>query len=224
MNTAKGILPGLYVITDQVLLPGHKLLTGVESALAGGAVLVQYRDKTSTEVERLRHAQDLASLCQHYQVPLLINDDPILAKRVRAQGAHLGQQDGSLTAARQLLGPDAIIGATCHGELALAERARQEGADYLAFGRFFNSSTKPGAPGAEPSVLTAARALSKPVTAIGGITLDNGADLIRAGADLLAVVGDVFSHPDIRSRAKAYQHLFQQHHAFYQSGAHHDAI
>ncbi|MCH8499812.1 MAG: thiamine phosphate synthase [Marinobacter sp.] len=224
MNNSKGILPGLYVITDPDLLPGSKLLTGVEAALAGGAVLVQYRDKKSSEVERLKHAQDLVSLCMHYQVPLLINDDPALAKRVRAQGAHLGQQDGSLAAARQLLGPDAIIGATCHGQLALAERAQQQGADYLAFGRFFTSGTKPGAPSAELSVLTAAKVLARPLTAIGGVTLANGADLIRAGADLLAVIGDVFSQPDICSRAKAYQSLFQQHHAFFQSGAHHDAI
>lgn len=207
MGTLK---PGLYAITDDQLTPADQLVPAVDAALRGGAVLVQYRSKTATASERLSQATDLAQLCHRAGVPLLINDDPPLARRVQASGVHLGQDDCSLTEARAQLGEDAIIGITCHHRLELARAAQVNGADYLAFGRFHTSNTKPGAPPADASVLTQARALGLPVTAIGGITIDNAEPLITAGADLLAVVGGLFggTPAQIEARARAFAHLF----------------
>lgn len=206
--------PGLYAITDNTLTPPSELVKAVEAALKGGAVLVQYRDKQGTAAERFQQASDLVALCRDFGVPLLINDDPELAHRVGAAGVHLGQSDKPLNHARSLLGADAIIGITCHDRLDLAETAQQGGADYLAFGRFYPSTTKPGASAASPGILREAKTLGLPVTAIGGITLDNAEPLIQAGADLLAVVGGLFGGQaaDVETRAKAFTRLFAQHH------------
>lgn len=215
----KGLKPGLYAITDATLLPGERLMSGVRSALEGGAVLVQYRDKSGSPRERQARARDLSALCRDFGVPLIINDDPQLAAAVAAAGVHLGQSDTAPADARKQLGEHAIIGVTCHDRLDLARQAREDGADYIAFGRFFVSGTKPGAPSATPDILTRASNLGLPTTAIGGITLDNGADIIRAGADLLAVVGGLFAgDPDqIRRRAQAFTQLFAKHHPLFSS-------
>ncbi|WP_027830851.1 thiamine phosphate synthase [Marinobacter sp. HL-58] len=222
---AKGLRPGLYAITDSQLLPADRLLAAVEAALRGGAVLVQYREKRAPHPERLRQARNLATLCREAGVPLIINDDPDLARRCGAAGVHLGQSDSSLVSARQQLGEHAIIGATCHADLALAANADRDGADYLAFGRFFNSTTKPDAPAADPTVLASARQFGKPVTAIGGITVDNGESLIRAGADQLAVIGGLF-HGDLASieeRARQFTRLFAAHHPLFSSSVHQES-
>jgi thiamine-phosphate pyrophosphorylase len=210
--------PGLYAITDGGLLPPDRLVNAVEAALRGGAVMVQYREKSLPFPERLNQARSLISACNNARVPLIINDDPELAKRVRASGVHLGQSDTSLTAARESLGEAAIIGATCHARMDLASRADSAGVDYLAFGRFFPSATKPDAPAASPDILKTARSFGKPVTAIGGITLDNGESLIRAGADMLAVVGSLFDGDDdlIEDRARQFSRLFMAHHPLFQ--------
>lgn len=215
----KGLNPGLYAITDSDLLPDAVLRPAVEAALRGGAVLVQYRDKRSTDTARLNQARDLAAICRNAGVPLIINDDPQLAKRVAADGVHLGQSDHSLSSARHLLGDAAIIGATCHGDLTLAETARRDGADYLAFGRFYGSSTKPDAPEADSAILAEARYFQCPLTAIGGITIDNGAPLIKAGADMLAVVGGLFggSPAQTEQRARAFTRLFATHHPLFRA-------
>lgn len=214
----KGLAPGLYAITDSKLLPDEKLLPAVEAALRGGAVLVQYRDKSSSSATRLNQARNLVAACRNAGVPLIINDDPELAQRVHADGVHLGQSDSSLVNARQRLGGDAIIGATCHGDLTLAAKATGEGADYLAFGRFFGSSTKPDAPPAELSILMKARQYQRPLTAIGGITTRNGGALIQAGADMLAVVGGLFDGtPDYtEQQAREFARLFAAHHPLFQ--------
>lgn len=216
---SKGLKPGLYAITDASLLPGDRLISGVRSAIEGGAVLIQYRDKSGSASERLQRAQALADLCQVFNIPLIINDDPLLAAEAGAAGVHLGQSDSSLAEARKQLGEQAIIGVTCHDRLDLAMDARQGGADYLAFGRFFLSGTKPGAPSASPEILASAADLGLPTTAIGGITLDNGASMIRAGADLLAVVGGLFAgDPEqIRERARGFSRLFAEHHPLFSS-------
>lgn len=218
MGTLKPISrPGLYAITDSTLTPADQLVSAIEAALRGGAVLVQYRDKTSSRTERLRQARSLLSVCRNARVPLIINDDVELAQRIGADGVHLGQEDGDITEARSRLGEQAIIGVTCHASLDLASAARADGADYLAFGRFYTSGTKPDAPEASPEVLTRARSLGRPLTAIGGVTTENGAELIRAGADMLAVVGGLFSGgPDqIEQRARAFSQLFATHHPLY---------
>ncbi|NMT63340.1 thiamine phosphate synthase [Marinobacter orientalis] len=223
--TAKGLRPGLYAITDSQLLTATTLLAAVEAALRGGAVMVQYREKSAPQPERLAQARDLAALCNDARVPLIINDDPVLARRCGAAGVHLGQTDSSLADARQQLGEHAIIGATCHADLALARRADRDGADYLAFGRFFTSGTKPDAPPADTAVLARARHFGKPVTAIGGITPDNGEALIRAGADMLAVVGGLFKGDpaSIEARARQFARLFATHHPLFSSSVHQES-
>ncbi len=204
-------LRGLYAITDSQLLAG-KFLSYVEAALDGGVRLLQYRDKSSDETQRLREAQALRELCERYQTQLIINDDAELAARLGV-GVHLGQTDGSLTPARALLGRQAIIGSTCHASLDLAEQAAHEGASYIAFGRFFNSTTKPGAPAADLALLDLARPrLQLPIAVIGGISLDNAAPLVAHGADLLAVVHGLFGAENTREvtrRARAFNALFE---------------
>lgn len=214
---SKGLRPGLYAITDSVLTPPETLIESVEAALRGGAVMIQYREKNAPMAERLAQAEDLQAVCRNAGVPLLINDDPELAKRVGSAGVHLGQTDRALAEARRLLGDQAIIGITCHADLALAQAGLDAGADYLAFGRFYTSSTKPGAPAASPGVLTEAKKFGRPLTAIGGITAENGEALIRAGADMLAVVGGLFggTTDDIELRAKAFERLFARHHPLF---------
>ncbi len=204
-------LRGLYAITDSQLLAGGRLLPYVEAALAGGARLLQYRDKSEDAGRRLREAEALQALCRQHGAQLIINDDLELAARLGA-GLHLGQEDGSLSAARALLGREAIIGATCHARLELAEQARRDGASYLAFGRFFNSMTKPGAPAATPELLVEAKArFNLPLVAIGGVTLDNAPGLIARGASLVAVIHALFAAPnaaEVERRAHAFSQLF----------------
>lgn len=204
-------LRGLYAITDSQLLQGGKLLPYVEAALKGGARLLQYRDKSNEDARRLREAEALRDLCLRHGAQLIVNDDLELAMRLGV-GLHLGQQDGSLSAARALLGPKAVIGATCHGQLELAEQAAADGASYLAFGRFFDSSTKPGAPPASPELLEEARArFSQPLVAIGGVTLDNAPRLIARGAAMVAVIHALFAaeNPaEVERRAQAFSQLF----------------
>ena len=202
---------GLYAITDSELLANGRLLPYVEAALAGGARILQYRDKSGDAARRLDEAGQIAALCRQYGAHCIINDDAALAAQIGV-GVHLGQTDGSLATARQQLGTDAIIGATCHARLELAKQAAAEGASYLAFGRFFNSLTKPGAPAATPEMLEQARArFALPLVAIGGITLDNGAGLIARGADMLAVIHALFatdSASEVERRARAFSALF----------------
>lgn len=204
-------LRGLYAITDSQLLADGKLLPYVEAALKGGARLLQYRDKSADNARRLREASQLAELCARHGAELIINDDAELAAKLGV-GLHLGQSDGSLAAARALLGRKALIGATCHARLDLAEQAADEGASYIAFGRFFNSQTKPGAPAATPELLAEARQrFGLPIVAIGGVDLSNGQQLIQHGADLLAVIHSLFSAPsaaEVEARSRALCALF----------------
>ena len=204
-------LRGLYAITDSQLLAGGRLLPYVEAALNGGARLLQYRDKSNDDARRLREAEALNELCTRYGAALIINDDAELAARLGV-GLHLGQNDGSLAAARALLGREAIIGGTCHASLELATDAVREGASYIAFGRFFNSLTKPGAPAATLDLLEAARLrFHQPIVAIGGVTLDNAPELIARGASMVAVIHALFgatSPAEVEQRARAFSALF----------------
>lgn len=201
---------GLYAITDHRLLAGH-FLDYVKAALDGGVTLLQYRDKSQDDARRLREAQALLRVCESYNTSLIINDDAELAARLGV-GVHLGQTDGPLAPARSLLGPKAIIGATCHADLGLARQAAAEGASYVAFGRFFDSATKPEAPPASLDLLTQARAeLKVPLCVIGGITLENAPQVLARGADLLAVVHALFAADtaaEVTRRALAFNALF----------------
>jgi thiamine-phosphate pyrophosphorylase len=199
----------LYAITDSQLLPGDTLFTGVAAALKGGCKLVQYRDKSTDIARRQFEAKTLLTLCNQYQAQLIVNDDVSLAKEIGAHGIHLGQDDISPVAARIILGNQAIIGVTCHDSLDLARKAIKDSANYIAFGRFFPSSTKPDARPATIALINEARTAfsNTPIVVIGGITLDNGKQLLDAGADMLAVCHSLFSANDIATQARKFIEL-----------------
>lgn len=201
---------GLYAITPD-WQDTERLLEVTGAILAGGAVLLQYRNKAADAALAHTQASALLALCRRYQVPLLINDDVALAAAIGADGAHIGRDDGELASARARLGADAILGVSCYADLERARDAANGGADYVAFGAMFASPTKPHAPPAPMSLLGAARALGKPVACIGGITAENGGALVAAGADLLAVISDLYEAAAPRERAAAYTALFADH-------------
>lgn len=198
----------LYAITDDTLMPGDLLISQSEAALKGGCQWLQYRNKSANQEQRLADAKKLRQLCEYYNAKLIINDDVVLAQRVSAHGVHLGQGDGSVCQARELLGETAIIGVTCHDQLSLAKQAIADGASYVAFGRFFPSQTKPNAKAAPLTLLMQAQALNIPITAIGGITLNNAASVIDAGASAIAVCHSLFACDDVEARAKDFCRLF----------------
>ncbi len=199
---------GVYAITPETADTEH-LLTQVEAALAGGVAAVQYRDKSGDVARRHEQASELVALCRRFGVPLIVNDDLRLADLADADGVHLGRDDGSLAEARIILGKDKFIGASCYQSLELALTAQAAGANYVAFGSFFASPTKPAAPRASLDLLRdAAPAIHVPLVAIGGITLANAPSLLDAGADSLAVLSAVFDAPDIRAAARTLNQLF----------------
>lgn len=209
MRSLSESLRGLYAITDAALQPPELVCERVSLAIDGGAALIQYRDKSSDARLRRGQAQALAALCAQRDVPLIINDDVALAADCGADGVHLGKDDTALAAARRLLGDKAIIGVSCYNRLDLAEQAADAGANYLAFGRFFPSQTKPEAVQADVELIRDAKLRwSLPVAAIGGITPYNAAPLLDAGADMLAVIHGVFAAGDVRQAAVAYTRLF----------------
>lgn len=203
-------LEGLYAVTPD-LADTAELLRRVGQALSGGVRLVQYRNKTAGTALRREQAAALLALCRRHGIPLIINDDLPLALAVGADGAHLGREDGDPAAARAALGAGRLLGLSCYDDMERARQAKHIGADYVAFGSFFESPTKPAAARAPLTLPAAAKAeLGLPVCAIGGITLQNAPQLIAAGVDLLAVITDLFGAPDIRARAAAYTSLFSE--------------
>ena len=207
----KSALPpcGLYAITESRSTTPGTIIEQVSLAIDGGAVMIQYRDKHLPREERGREARALATLCHERDVPLIINDDIELAAACGAAGVHLGQDDAPVSRARRRLGQRAIIGVSCYNRMERARTAAGTDASYVAFGRFFPSKTKPGALQAQPALLKQARReIRLPIVAIGGITPANGAELVHAGADLLAVIHGVFGQTDIRAAAQAYAALF----------------
>ncbi len=199
---------GLYAITKTEEKTSDSLIAEVASAIKGGACIIQYRDKLATDQQAFYCATKLQALCKQHKIPLIINDDVELACRVNADGVHLGKDDGSIALARKRLGLNAIIGLSCYNNIDLAKNAASEGADYVAFGRFFPSTSKPLAAPADVETLTLAKKQIKvPIVAIGGILPENGQQLLDYGADILAVIGGVFAHDPEQSAFK-YQKLF----------------
>lgn len=206
-RTARALrVRGLYAITDAAGLLRRDYAARIEAALRGGARVLQYRDKTDDTARRREQAQVLANLCARYDALFIVNDDIELARAIGA-GVHLGRDDDAIAAARAALGARPI-GVSCYNELARAEAAYAAGADYVAFGAFYPSATKPHAVVATPALLRAARALPLARVAIGGITPDNGAALLAAGADALAAIDGVFAQADIETAARRYADLF----------------
>ena len=203
---------GLYALTpDDNLLP--RLSALVESALKGGVKWVQYRNKMAPVALRRAQAAELLRLCRAYGAKLIVNDDVWLAIEIGADGVHLGRDDipgGGLATARDALGPKRILGVSCYDDLARAEVAVDAGADYIAIGSVFASVSKPQATRASLEILAEARRrFEVPLVAIGGITVKNAPQVVAAGADMLAVLSDLFDAMDIRKQAEKFQQLFR---------------
>ncbi len=209
-------LHGLYAITpDDNLLP--RLSALVESALKGGVKWVQYRNKIAPAPLRRAQAAELLRICRAHGAKLIINDDVWLAVEIGADGAHLGREDipgGSLTTAREALGAKRILGVSCYDDLARAEVAVDAGADYIGIGSVFASASKPQATRASLETLTEAkRRFDVPLVAIGGITTKNATQVIAAGADMVAVLSDLFDAMDICKQAEKFHKIFKDRHS-----------
>lgn len=201
---------GLYAIIDTAVISTDPA-TAARRAILGGARVIQYRDKRGDKAARRQQAESLLGVCRAGRIPLIINDDVALARAVGADGVHLGRGDPGIQSARAELGDQSLIGVSCYNDLERARSAAQGGADYVAFGSFFPSVTKPAAVNAPVSLLTTARAaLAIPIVAIGGITPENGQALIAAGADALAVISGIFGQADYCQAARRYAMLFEQ--------------
>ncbi|TDB32803.1 thiamine phosphate synthase [Stenotrophomonas sp. TEPEL] len=203
MPSASPAPRGVYLITPDEP-DTARLLARTAPLLAAGATWLQYRNKTASDALRREQATALQALCAAHGVPLIVNDDPALAQAIGAAGVHLGGTDGDIGAARSLLGPDAIIGASCYDQLANAERAVAAGASYVAFGAFFPTTTKVTSSRAHPDLLRQSAALGVPRVAIGGLSPDNVGPIIDAGADLLAVVSGIYAAQDPVATQRAY--------------------
>ena len=200
---------GLYAVTPEVA-DSIVLVGKIEAALRGGARVIQYRSKSTDDSLRREQAAAIARLCRARDALFIVNDSATLAHEVDADGVHLGRNDGDVTAARAVLGPAKLIGVSCYDELTRARAAQSNGADYVAFGSFFPSATKPLAVRADMELLRrAVLEISLPVVAIGGINEDNAGRLIAAGAAAIAVVSALFDAPDIEARARSFSRLFQ---------------
>ena len=200
---------GLYAVTPE-LTDSITLVSKVDAALRGGARVIQYRSKSTEDPLRRSQAGEIARLCRIWNALFIVNDSVALAREVDADGVHLGKNDGDVGAARAVLGSGKLIGVSCYNEIARARAAVSQGADYVAFGSFFPSATKPLAGRAGTELLRiAASEIALPVVAIGGINEDNAAGLIAAGADAVAVVSALFDAPDVEAQARRFSCLFQ---------------
>jgi thiamine-phosphate pyrophosphorylase len=207
-----GDLRGLYAITPEAP-EGGALLELVRAALRGGARILQYRDKSGDAARRRETALALRALTREFGAIFIVNDSLALALEAEADGVHLGRDDGDPVEARRALGRGRIVGVSCYADFARAQAAARAGADYVAFGAVFASPTKPGAPRADPALFgRCRRELGVASCAIGGITLENAPGVVAAGADMLAVITDIFGAGGpgaAEARARAYRPIFE---------------
>ncbi len=200
---------GLYAITDPGLVPDDRLLDEVTAVIEGGARVIQYRNKAADRRTRLQQARSVRRVCNAHKALFIVNDEPELAVAVGADGVHVGRSDAAISVAREIVGPARVVGVSCYDSLDRAVSAQSGGADYVAFGSFFPSPSKPNATSVTVGLLRRARRkLTVPIVAIGGITQENGGMLIAAGADALAVIHAVFGAPDRRLAAAQLASLF----------------
>jgi thiamine-phosphate pyrophosphorylase len=195
-------LRGLYAVTpdeDETV----RLCAMVGAAIEGGATAIQYRNKSAVDALRREHAQALAKTCRQRGALFIVNDDPMLARDVDADGVHIGEDDAAIAQARECVKDGRIVGVSCYDDLSLARAAARAGADYVAFGSFFPSRVKPDARRADVALVVAAKSLGVPVVGIGGITSQNASMLVDAGIDAVAVISDVFAHQSLTDITKA---------------------
>ena len=199
---------GLYAITDCENLSTDRLLSVTEDILRAGVVALQYRDKSGDHAKRKYEAAALRQLCRGHDCLFIINDDVRLAELVNSDGVHLGREDCGCKIARNRLGPEAVIGVSCYNSVEMALAAADDGADYVAFGSFYPSSSKQGTVSAEPDIIKQAKLkITLPIAAIGGITAANCKILIESGADLLAVISSIYHAEDPYSTVKEFNRL-----------------
>ncbi|HXG31421.1 MAG TPA: thiamine phosphate synthase [Thermodesulfobacteriota bacterium] len=205
------LLKGLYVITDKKLIPRDRFIETVEKAIAGGARVVQLREKDTPQEEIIRLGKGLLEVTRRYRIPLIINDSPEIAKEIGADGVHLGKDDPPILRARMLLSKEAIIGVSCYGEIERGLEAEKEGADYVAFGTPFFTPTKPDRLPTPLEVLREAkRRIGIPIFAIGGINTENARSILETGVDGIAVITSVFGSADPERVAQDLASLFER--------------
>lgn len=202
-------ISGLYAVTPDSV-DTALLLEQVLAAIEGGAALVQYRNKSANETLRYEQAGALLALCRHHHIPLIINDHLSLCLDIGADGMHLGRTDGDMAATRSQLGTGRLLGVSCYDRLEFAMQATDAGANYVAFGSCFPSATKPTAIRAPLHLFGQAKRLGVPMVAIGGITSENAALVVAAGANAIAVIDGLWAATDVRKVARTYSNLFMQ--------------
>ncbi len=201
---------GLYAISDEILTPYTTILDSLKKALDGGVKIFQLRDKNSVDIEIEKISIDILNLCHKYGAIFIIDDRVELVKKINADGLHIGKDDISLQEARNILGMDKIIGVSCYGDIEYAKKMESLGANYVAFGSFFSSKTKQKSSLVDKSILVEAKKmLNIPICAIGGITSINARELIENGANMVAVISDLWNSHDIKAKAKEYDELLQ---------------
>ena len=202
-------IKGIYAVTPDIA-DTDLLIKKVEAALAGGVNVLQYRNKQANHKLQTQQARALLPMCRQYNVPLIINDSVKLCLTLDADGVHLGADDGDLTEVRARLGANKILGASCYNRFDLALSAQNQGADYVAFGARFDSKTKRNPPVADLSLFSQAHAeLTIPTVAIGGISLQNAAQVIEVGADAIAIIQAIFAADDVKLASQQFSLLFK---------------
>jgi thiamine-phosphate pyrophosphorylase len=201
-------MKGLYLVTPD-WDDTQRLLEVTEAALEGGVTLLQYRHKTATPALRLTQASALLALCRRFDCPFIINDHVELCLEIGADGVHVGGTDAPVAAVRSQIGPDLLLGASCYGDLALARTAHAGGASYVAYGGFYPSRVKKYPVTTDMHILTESHAaVPLPTVVIGGMTPENSAPLVAAGADMVAAISSVYLADDPRAAAAAFVRLF----------------
>ncbi len=202
-------LKGLYGITSQdMLLDNAVLFEHVEQALKGGMAILQYRNKHEPRLQSIDDLIRLKELCHQYKALFIINDNVDLCLKIGADGVHLGKDDEGLALVRERLGLKSVIGVSCYDDLSIAQRAKDNGASYIAFGAFYASPTKPNAAIAPIDLVQQAKQLKLPICCIGGLTLNNTQPLIQAGADMTAVISALFNVKNTQNNARNFCDLF----------------
>ena len=203
------MIKGLYAITPD-MVDTDLLLQQVESALQGCINILQYRNKAASHKLQTQQARTILPLCRRYNVPLIINDSVKLCLTLDADGVHLGAENGNLAEVRKRIGRDKVLGVSCYNRFDLALSAQQAGASYVAFGACFASITKPNAPVASLDLFKRSTVeLNIPTVAIGGITLQNAAQVIQAKADAVAVINAIFNTDDVKLSSQQFSLLFK---------------
>ena len=202
------IIKGLYAITPD-MTDLNTLIQKTQSAIEGGAFMVQYRSKIQDRAVKMQQCAAILRLCREYDVPCIVNDDVEMCHILKADGVHLGENDDNIAEVRRILGEDAIIGSSCYDQLDRAKQAQKEGASYVAFGAVFPTPTKPNAPRATLELLREAkREIHIPIVAIGGITVNNAHDVIEAGVDAIAVITSLYESNSIKETAETFLKMF----------------